>query len=215
MRSGRSSKAFVVFNGYSDLPFVGLALGLIGALAVVTLATQIDQTRLAPAFRWLGEHSIVIYLAFFLPMAASRAVLMKSGIITDVGTISLLVTLAGITAPIALYFLVQWTGVGKFLFERPAWARIDGRYRSRERRSSPPSRTDERARRPSAVSAFNASGISCTIVSSDLTAGSSPTRRCSQLRSVPIGILSAFANSSCVMPSFSRTSLRRHHKLPV
>ena len=45
------------------------------------------------------------------------------------GTIALLVTIAGITAPIALYFLVQWTGVGKFLFERPDWARIDGRYR--------------------------------------------------------------------------------------
>ena len=55
--------------------------------------------------------------------------LLKTGIITDVGTISLLVTLAGIIGPIVLYALVQWTGFGKFLFERPAWARIDRPYR--------------------------------------------------------------------------------------
>ena len=87
-----------------------------------------DAGRRRP-FRWLGEHSIVVYLAFFLPMAVSRAVLLKTGIITDVGTISLLVTLAGIAGPIVLYAFVQWTGFGKFLFERPAWAQIDGPYR--------------------------------------------------------------------------------------
>ncbi len=122
-------EAFAVFHGYGDLPFVSLGLGLIGALAVITGATQIAQTRAAPAFRWLGEHSIVIYLAFFLPMAVSRAALFKTGIITDIGTISVLVTLAGVTAPILLYLFIRWTGFGKFLFERPAWARIDGRYR--------------------------------------------------------------------------------------
>ena len=108
---------------------------MIGALAVVTLATQIDQTRLAPAFRWLGEHSIVIYLAFFLPMAASRAILMKSGIVGDVGTISLLVTLAGITAPIAL------------LFPRP----VDGRRQSSSSSGRTGPRIDGRYRQPRAA----------------------------------------------------------------
>jgi uncharacterized membrane protein YcfT len=122
-------EVFVVYYGYADLPFVSLALGLIGALAVITAATQIAQTRISPAFRWLGEHTIVIYLAFFLPMAVSRTVLLKTGIITDVGTVSLLVTLAGVTAPILFYALIQWAGVGKFLFERPDWAKIDGPYR--------------------------------------------------------------------------------------
>jgi uncharacterized membrane protein YcfT len=119
----------VVFHGYGDLPLVSLALGLVGALAVITVATQIAQTRVAFAFRWLGEHSIVIYLAFFLPMATSRALLLKSGIVGDVGTMSLIVTICGVVAPILFYAFIQWTGVGKFLFERPAWARIDGPYR--------------------------------------------------------------------------------------
>ena len=62
-------------------------------------------------------------------MAVSRTILLKTGIIPDLGTVSLLVTLAGIFGPIVLYAFIQWTGCGKFLFERPDWARIDGPYR--------------------------------------------------------------------------------------
>jgi uncharacterized membrane protein YcfT len=119
----------LVFNGYGDLPFVSLGLGLAGALAIVSGATLLTRTPAVAPLRWLGEHSIVIYLAFFLPMAVSRAVLLKTGFITDVGTISVLVTAAGVAGPIMLYAFIQWTGFGKFLFERPEWARIDGPYR--------------------------------------------------------------------------------------
>ncbi len=118
--------AIVVFSGFGDLPFVSLGLGLAGALAVVTTATLLTRTVVAPALRWLGEHSIVVYLAFFLPMALSRTVLLKTGVITDIGTISVLVTMMGVAGPVLLYAFVQWTGVGKFLFERPWWAHIDG-----------------------------------------------------------------------------------------
>jgi uncharacterized membrane protein YcfT len=119
----------LVFYGYGDLPFGSLALGFAGALAIVAGATAIARTPVAWIVGWLGEHSIVVYLAFFLPMAVSRAVLLKTGIVTDVGTMSLLVTLAGLTGPVLLYAFVQWSGFGKFLFERPAWARIDQPYR--------------------------------------------------------------------------------------
>jgi uncharacterized membrane protein YcfT len=119
----------VVFNGYADLPFVSLLLGLAGALAIVSGATLLTRSVAAESLRWLGAHSIVVYLAFFLPMAASRAVLLKLGLIPDVGTVSVLVTLAGIAGPVALYWLIQRTGFGWFLFERPAWARIDRPYR--------------------------------------------------------------------------------------
>ncbi len=121
--------AFLVIHGYGDLPFVSLGLGFGGALAIITGATLLVRTPVMPALRWLGEHSIVIYLAFFLPMAVSRTLLLKSGFVTDIGTISVLVTLAGIAGPIVLYAFIQWTGVGKFLFERPAWAKIDGASR--------------------------------------------------------------------------------------
>ena len=121
----------LVFNGYGDLPLVSLALGFAGAHAIVAGSALIASKAAAAPLRWLGEHSIVIYLAFFLPMAVSRAVFLKLGIVADVGTLSLLVTLAGILGPIVLYAAIKWSGWGKFLFERPGWARIDGPWRRR------------------------------------------------------------------------------------
>ena len=121
--------SLLVFSGIGDWPFVSLALGFAGALALITAATLVTDTALRAPIAWLGAHSIVIYLAFFLPMAVSRAILLKTGILTDIGAIAFLVTLAGIVGPIVFYALVQWTGYGKFLFERPDWARIDGPYR--------------------------------------------------------------------------------------
>jgi uncharacterized membrane protein YcfT len=121
--------ALLVWNGYADLPVVSLALGFAGALAIVAISTLISPSRLAAPLRWLGEHSIVVYLAFFLPMAVSRTVLLKTGIVTDVGTISLLVTLAGLIGPVVLYAMIEWTGRARFLFDRPAWARLDQPWR--------------------------------------------------------------------------------------
>jgi uncharacterized membrane protein YcfT len=112
-------------GGFAELPLVSLLLGFAGALAIVTTASLLSQTRKSGWLDWLGAHSIVIYLAFFLPMAVSRTVLVKTGIITDVGTISLLVTAAGVIGPVVLYGLVQWSGYGGLLFRRPTWARIE------------------------------------------------------------------------------------------
>jgi uncharacterized membrane protein YcfT len=112
-------------GGWSELPFVSLVLGLAGCLVVVGIGVLVSRLKAMQWLRWLGAHSIVVYLAFFLPMAVTRTVLLKLGIIADIGTISLLVTAAGVIGPVVLYALVQWSGRGKFLFERPDWAYID------------------------------------------------------------------------------------------
>ena len=88
----------LVFNGAAGLPFVSLALGLAGAAAVVAVSALLAQIRLFEPLRYFGEKSIVIYLAFFLGMAASRSVLLKYGWISDIGTISAIVTLSGCSA---------------------------------------------------------------------------------------------------------------------
>ncbi|GLU27589.1 acyltransferase family protein [Brucella sp. NBRC 12950] len=112
----------------SDLPIVSLLLGLIGALAIISISSLLsllsDQNWLHRGLSWLGAHSIVVYLAFFLPMAIARTVLLKIGFL-DVGTVSLLTTASGVIGPVILYGLIQWTGYGQFLFRRPAWAYID------------------------------------------------------------------------------------------
>ena len=106
-------------------PGMAMEEGAAGILAVIAVAVMVSRLHAFNWLRWLGEHSIVVYLAFFLPMATTRVVLLKTGLIPDIGTMSLITTAAGVIGPCILYALVQWTGRGKFLFERPRWAHID------------------------------------------------------------------------------------------
>jgi uncharacterized membrane protein YcfT len=103
----------------SERPVVSLALGLAGALAIVTMGTLLARMQWLNFLRYCGEHSIVIYLAFFLPMATTRTLLLKTGLIHDIGTISLIVTVAGLVGAIAIWRIALMAGAN-FLFERPA-----------------------------------------------------------------------------------------------
>jgi uncharacterized membrane protein YcfT len=105
--------------GVSEWPVISLTLGLAGACAIVVIGTLLAQARWLDGLRYCGEHSIVIYLAFFLPMAATRTLLLKFGLIHDIGTISLIVTVAGITGALAIWWMSRGTKAN-VLFERPA-----------------------------------------------------------------------------------------------
>jgi uncharacterized membrane protein YcfT len=109
---------------WADLPGISLLAGSIGTLAVIAISGLLARVSWANGLRWIGAHSIVIYLAFFLPMAIARVILIRLGIITDVGTMSLLVWIVAVSGPIVFYMIVQWTGFGRFLFERPTWAKL-------------------------------------------------------------------------------------------
>lgn len=117
---------------WTDLPGLSLVAALAGTAALVTFSGFLTRVRWSDGLRWLGSHSIVIYLAFFLPMAATRIALVKSGVVADVGTMSFITWTAAVAGPIILYGLIQWSGWGRFLFERPAWARIEGRSAQKE-----------------------------------------------------------------------------------
>ncbi|HEY0301087.1 MAG TPA: acyltransferase family protein, partial [Rhizomicrobium sp.] len=112
----------MVWTGYSQLPFVSLALGLIGAAAVIRLAALMSLIDAFKPLRYCGRNSIVIYLAFFLPMAATRAVLVN-GPIADVGTISAIVTTVGVVGSLVIFWAARAAGA-TFLFERPALFRL-------------------------------------------------------------------------------------------
>jgi uncharacterized membrane protein YcfT len=111
--------AGLVAFGYSERPLISLALGLVGANAIVTIGTLLARAHWLGFLRFCGEHSIVIYLAFFLPMATTRTLLLRTGLIHDIGTISLLVTVAGVVGALALWRAALAVGAN-FLFERPA-----------------------------------------------------------------------------------------------
>jgi uncharacterized membrane protein YcfT len=120
----------IIALGWSQLPFISLALGLLGAAAVVRVSALMSVSDAFAPLRYFGQNSIVIYLAFFLPMAATRAVLLKTGIISDVGTEALIITIAGVIVPIMLFWLVRWSPA-RFLFERPRMFRFKDTPKSR------------------------------------------------------------------------------------
>ena len=115
---------FYVFTGLADKAFVSLSLGIIGAAAVVAVSALMATSDAFKPLRWLGKNSIVVYLAFFLGMAASRSVLLKTGIVPDLGAVALIVTACGIAGAVLWFWAVRNTPF-RFLFERPDWAKLD------------------------------------------------------------------------------------------
>jgi uncharacterized membrane protein YcfT len=108
----------LVALGVSEWPGISLLLGFSGACAIITIGTLLARMHWLEFLRFCGEHSIVIYLAFFLPMASTRTLLLHAGIIHDIGLISLIVTIVGVVGALAIW----WAALAvkaNFLFERP------------------------------------------------------------------------------------------------
>jgi uncharacterized membrane protein YcfT len=116
--------------GFAALPGLHLILAFAGALALCVFAGLIVRLPWMSWLSWLGAHSIVVYLSFSIPMAATRVVLLKFGI-EETNLLSTLVMAAALGGPLVLYGMVRVTGWARFLFERPAWAHLPGTPGSR------------------------------------------------------------------------------------
>jgi uncharacterized membrane protein YcfT len=119
----------LVHTGLAELWGISLALGFFGACAVVTGSALMAKAKRLDPVRFCGQNSIVIYLAFFLPMAGSRTALLATGIVSNVGVMALLVTTAGVLGALAMSWAARRVHVG-FLFERPDAFRIAPRPRT-------------------------------------------------------------------------------------
>jgi uncharacterized membrane protein YcfT len=108
----------LVHVGLAERPFVLLALGFLGAGIIIAISAQLARRDLAAFIRWCGENSLPVYLAFFLPMAAARIIINKSGLIADAGTEAALVTVIALAGALAIHHLATPTRL-RFLFERP------------------------------------------------------------------------------------------------
>jgi uncharacterized membrane protein YcfT len=117
--------------GIASLPGVRLVLALAGSVAPCVIAVLLARLPFMDWLRWLGARSIVVYLAFALPMAVTREILVRLGIVGDTSLLSILVMASAVISPLVLYWLIERTGWGRFLFERPAWAYIPGTPGSR------------------------------------------------------------------------------------
>jgi uncharacterized membrane protein YcfT len=130
---------FARYPTLAGLPGISLVLGTAGALAIVTVASLLTRAGgpVTVALRACGERSIAIYLAFFLPMAVTRSILVKTGAIDDVGLASLIVTMVAVLVPLALERLVRH-GPLAFLFRRPRFFHIAERPRAKTQRALTP-----------------------------------------------------------------------------
>jgi uncharacterized membrane protein YcfT len=112
------TNAGCVILGISEWPVISLLLGLSGACAIITIGTLLARMQWLNFLRFCGQHSIVIYLAFFLPMASTRTLLLKTGIIHDIGLVSVIVTVIGVAGSLLIWRAALWAHAN-FLFERP------------------------------------------------------------------------------------------------
>lgn len=115
-------------TGWAALPGLHLVLALAGSAAICVTAALLVKVPAMAWLRWLGAKSLVIYVAFVLPMGIARTVLLRFGI-DEPNLLSLLTMVVAIVSPLVLWWLTEKTGWGKFLFERPAWAHLPGTAR--------------------------------------------------------------------------------------
>lgn len=114
--------------GWGAWPGLHLILALAGAAAICAIAALLTRLPFMNWLRWLGAKSLVIYVAFVLPMGIARTLLLRLGI-DEPNLVSLLTMIVAIGSPLVLWWIVQKIGFGKFLFERPAWAHLPGTKR--------------------------------------------------------------------------------------
>lgn len=111
---------WLVLAGLADEPIFSLLLGFAGSGAVIVVASLLSGSRSVDWLRYLGQHSLVIFLAFyFFTVLFGRAVA-GTGLVADVGWQTLLVTIISTVGPILLYWAVRKTPF-RFIFERPGW----------------------------------------------------------------------------------------------
>jgi uncharacterized membrane protein YcfT len=118
-----AAQGWLVFAGYAWLPGVSLALGLTGAGAVISIAALMSKTRFFAPIAYCGRNSIVIYLAFTIPLAVAAKLLFSTGWVSDTGWIATLATAAAVAGALAFHRIVKQTRC-RFLFERPARLRL-------------------------------------------------------------------------------------------
>jgi uncharacterized membrane protein YcfT len=105
------------------LPGMQLALGFVGAGGVMLAASQLARLDIMHWLRYLGQHSIVVYLGFVIPLGMMRRLVARPPAALDLGTLSFLVMVASIAGAVLLYLAVRKTPL-RFLYERPAWAKL-------------------------------------------------------------------------------------------
>ncbi|MAU60856.1 MAG: acyltransferase [Parvibaculum sp.] len=120
--------ASVVFSRLIDIRALELLMGFAGGAAAVMLVSVLAAKGFAGPLTFVGKHSLYIFLSFFLPMAATRILMVKLGF-ENGDLITLVATAMAVISPIIAYRLVEKTPLS-FFYVRPDAFRLTGRKRT-------------------------------------------------------------------------------------
>lgn len=121
---------FAHWETLADLPLVSIAIGGLGATAIILIASLLSKFDPMPFIRFCGANSIVLYISFTLPMGFTRILLLKTGVVTDTGLAAMIVWMVACVAPLLVYMVLRHTPL-RMLYERPAWAQLPYKAKSR------------------------------------------------------------------------------------
>lgn len=127
-----AANAVLVERQLTSLSGISLVAGYAGAGAVLLLSTLLARVPWMHWLRYLGRHSIVVYLGFVIPLRLMRRFIEEPAFARDIGDLSLAVTAASVAGAVLLYWAMRGTPL-RFLYFRPAWASIEapGKYLGR------------------------------------------------------------------------------------
>jgi uncharacterized membrane protein YcfT len=111
-----------VFAGLADFRAVELAIGYMGAAGTIMIVAILAARGWANPLAYVGSRSLYVFLAFFLPMAATRVVMLKLGV-ENGDLITFAAVLLGVTLPLVAERFVRGTPLA-FLFARPKFLRL-------------------------------------------------------------------------------------------
>ncbi len=112
----------IVFSGAVDIRAMELLTGYVGGAATLMLVAMLVARGWAAPLTYIGSRSLYVFLAFFLPMAATRIALLKVGVTNgDLLTLACIVMSVGL--PLLAYRIVKDTPLA-FFFVRPQAFRL-------------------------------------------------------------------------------------------
>ena len=113
----------LVAAGLHTLPGVSLILGFAGAMAITVMAAFCARLQVAKALRYIGQHSIVVYLTHAIPVAVIGKLLERVASPLDAGSTAFLALALTVLGCLGVFWVVRGTPL-RILYERPAWARL-------------------------------------------------------------------------------------------
>ncbi|HEY4345594.1 MAG TPA: acyltransferase family protein [Parvibaculum sp.] len=106
-----------------DMRAVELLAGIAGCIGCVMLVSVATSKGLTGWLTYIGSRSLYVFVAFFLPMALTRVVMVKAGV-TNGDLITLVAVSLGVALPLVAARFLEGTHFA-FFFTRPQFLRLD------------------------------------------------------------------------------------------